>query len=124
MGIEQLVRRSLPVPAIGDDGRVDGHIVAVDHFGNLITDIRLEDLDRRELADGASPIFIVAGRQVTGLCQAYAEGAPNQPLAIVGSRGVVEFAVNHGSASDILAAKVGDPVSAFPPEKGADGHKP
>jgi S-adenosylmethionine hydrolase len=45
---------------------------------------------------------------ITRLSQAYAGVEPGQPLAIVGSSGFVELAVNQGRACDLLQLKIGD----------------
>jgi S-adenosylmethionine hydrolase len=75
-----------------EDGSLAGRVVHVDHFGNLITDIRATDLL-------ASPLIEVAGRTLR-LVQTYAES--DRLCAIVSSNGSVEVAMPNGSASDAL----------------------
>jgi hypothetical protein len=40
----------------------------------------------------------------------YAQAEPNQPIAVVGSQGFVEIAVNQGNAAEKFEVKVGDKI--------------
>jgi len=94
----------LPQPYQAGDGSVVGHIVHIDSFGNLITDIRSSDLPQ---ARGA--ITIEVGEQlISGLSRTYAGGSGL--LALVGSDGYLEIAVREGSASAFLDAEIGGEV--------------
>ena len=93
----------LPRPRKGR-GRVDGNVIHVDRFGNLVTNIRL---------DGA-PTEVgveVAGRTISGLSPSYREGG--ELLAIIGSHGYLEVAWWRDSAARKLGAKVGTPVTVL-----------
>jgi S-adenosylmethionine hydrolase len=93
----------LPRPREGP-GRVDGNVIHVDRFGNMVTNIRL---------DGASAAVQVevAGRTISGLSLSYHEGG--ELLAIVGSHGYLEVAWWQDSAARRLGAKVGTPVTVL-----------
>ncbi|MFQ5925621.1 MAG: SAM hydroxide adenosyltransferase, partial [Dehalococcoidia bacterium] len=79
------------------------HILHIDRFGNLITDIRREDLPKGNL-------FIdVAGHFIEGLSPSYAEG--EELLAIIGSSGNLEISLKNGNAAALVQAKVGDEVT-------------
>ena len=81
-----------------------GRIEAVDSFGNLITNIHeshLGALDR-----GAAQV-IVAGRQIRGISRCYSEKPAGALLALIGSSGRMEIAVNAGSAARVVAANTG-----------------
>lgn len=84
------------------DGSLGGHIVHVDVFGNLITDVRGEDLPSGNVA------VRVRGCQIAGVKQTYAEG--EGPTALVGSWGFLEIALPGGSAAAELEADLGEPV--------------
>jgi S-adenosylmethionine hydrolase len=94
-------------PAAG----IRGHIVGIDRFGNLITDIGLSLLDDLafEVKDGAVETQLGEHR-ILGLVNHYAEGASGQPVVLIGSRGCLEIAVNCGSAAETLRASRGDGV--------------
>jgi S-adenosylmethionine hydrolase len=88
------------------DGALEGSVVHIDRFGNIITDARAEDLP-----DG--PLQVVIGdRTVGGPVRTYAEAT--DPAALVGSAGYLEVALKDGSAAAALAVAVGTPVSVRP----------
>ncbi|MFC1974551.1 S-adenosyl-l-methionine hydroxide adenosyltransferase family protein [Chloroflexota bacterium] len=96
----------LPVhhPYKAKDGSLVGHILHIDSFGNLITNIRSGDLPQTKEA-----INIEVGNQlITGLSQTYAEGSGL--LALIGSGDHLEVALKEGSASALLKVEVGDEV--------------
>lgn len=89
-------------PLMGEDGVLIGHVIHVDWFGNLITDIRQTDLP-----DGR--LFVeVGGHIIDDLSQTYEEG--EELLAIMGSDNRLEVSVKNGSAAGFLRAGIGDEV--------------
>lgn len=97
------------------DGGMIGRIVHVDRFGNLITNIAAADLTpvaphalERRLAVRLSAQVIV------GLHRTYADVAAGRPLALVGSRGYLEVAVNRGNAQRFFGVGKGDAVEVRP----------
>jgi len=92
----------LPHPYQAVDGSVLGHVIHIDSFGNLITDIKSNDLPQARQA-----ITIEVGNQlISGLSRTYAEGSGL--LALIGSDGYLEIALKGGSAGAFLDAEVGD----------------
>ncbi|MBI4287947.1 MAG: SAM-dependent chlorinase/fluorinase [Chloroflexi bacterium] len=98
--ISSILAFPVPRPQRQVDGSMIGHVQHIDAFGNLITDVREEDLEKGRLA------VDIAGRRISGLSMSYAEG--KDLLAIVGSSGYLEIALRDGSAARILTALVGD----------------
>lgn len=93
----------LPQPDRGADGSLVGHVLHVDNFGNLITDIKGDDLA------GAEDVTIeVGGRLISGLARTYAEG--RGLLAVIGGSGHLEVALRDASAASLLDARIGDEV--------------
>jgi S-adenosylmethionine hydrolase len=84
-------------------GALRGRVIHIDRFGNLITDVRGEDLPRGEIA------VTVAGRTIRGLSPTFA--AAEGLLAFVGSYGYLAIAVRNGNAARELDADVGTPVT-------------
>ncbi len=99
--ITSLFASSVPKPQTSADGLI-GHILHIDHFGNLITDVKEEDLPANKIS------LEVAGHRIEGLSASYIEG--DELLAIPGSSGYLEIAAKNGSAASLLGAKVGDEV--------------
>jgi len=94
----------LPHPNWTPDGKLVGHILYIDSFGNLITDIKSDDLSQT----GQSITIEVGNQLITGLSRTYAEG--KELLALVGSSGHLEISLKDGSACAWLNAEVGDEV--------------
>ncbi len=114
---DDMARLNLPKSGVSERGVLTGEIIGVDRFGNLTTNIRSRHL--REFGpDAASGIAIRVGSEtISGLCDSYAAVGPENLLAIVGSRGYLEIAVNKGNARKRLHAGPGDAVSViFEPE--------
>jgi len=92
----------LPQPYWTPDGMLVGHILHIDSFGNLITNIRSSDLPQTKQA-----LTIEVGNQlISGLSRTYAEG--KGLLALIGSSGYLEIALAGGSAATLIKATVGN----------------
>ena len=91
------------LPIVDSDGKRQGVVQSIDRFGNLITNLKinLNSLERWtiHLLDHALPIQ-----------KNYSKSDVGQLIAIVGSHGFVEIAVNCGNAQDYLGMKVGDRI--------------
>jgi S-adenosylmethionine hydrolase len=94
----------IPRPEIRPGGSLVGHIIHIDNFGNLITDIRGDDLPPAE----SIGTIDVCKRLISGIVRTYAEG--NGLIALVSSSGYLELALKGGNAASLLDAKVGDEV--------------
>ena len=93
------------------NGELRGKIITVDHFGNLITNIHSDRLTRW-LSDAAHDrLRIKMGSNVIeGLSETYADVPSDSPVAVIGSRGYLEIAINRGHAARRLNAVKGDDV--------------
>jgi S-adenosylmethionine hydrolase len=86
----------------GDPAR--GAVVAIDHFGNLITDVD----ESRIRAAGASGVRL--GLLDLPLRRTYGDVRLGDPVALVNSFGLLEVAINGGSAAAVLGASRGSAV--------------
>jgi len=102
--ITSVLMLPLPRPYQALDGLLVGHILHIDSFGNLITDIKSDDLPQTDW----SMTTKVGEHLISELSHTYAEG--RGLLAIIGSSGYLEVSLKGGSASALLDAKVGDEV--------------
>jgi len=94
----------MPRPFQSSDGALVGQVLHIDNFGNLVTDIRADDLPRTD----RHLIIEVGGKAISGLSDTYGKG--EGLLALIGSSGYLEVAVRDGSASASLHVDVGDRV--------------
>jgi S-adenosylmethionine hydrolase len=101
------VRLTIPPPSIDGD-RLNGEVVFIDHFGNLITNIPGEAV----AALSNRPLRVTVGtRDVDRQVRTYGEGQPGVPIFLISSAGMLEIAVIQGSAASRLEAQVGTKVS-------------
>ncbi len=97
------------------DGRIIGRIVHIDRFGNLVSNIPAAGLRPSGPATAKRPVEIhLAGQAIIGLCNTYADGEAGRPLALIGSRGYLEIAVNQGSAQRHFGVCKGEAVEVRP----------
>jgi S-adenosyl-L-methionine hydrolase (adenosine-forming) len=82
---------------------IDGEVIHVDRFGNLVTSIAAEAVQRLAAGTGGGVAIRIAGR-VVPLVRTYGELAPQAAGALVGSHGRLEVAVREGSAAARLRA--------------------
>ena len=112
--IQDLVR--FPVPTVQTtDNSLTGQIIKIDSFGNLITNISEDMLTSFLLSSGFNAdsvdFEIRAGdTSLTKLNSFYAESEPGKPLAIIGSFGLLEIAINLGNAETGLGLKRDDRI--------------
>ena len=101
--ITDIVPSLLEEPRL-ENGKICGSIVAIDHFGNLITNI-----DEKLISDFRRPQVRAGGHRLT-LQQTYGRCQPGEFLALINSFRVIEVARAEGSAADGLGLGRGAPV--------------
>src|SRR5207253_3475741 len=99
---DDLVRLDYTAPAY-DRRRVDGTIVSIDRFGNLITDI-----ERSRIPFAA---FALQTPPITRVSTSY---SGDGPFLIIGSTGCVEISIAGASAATALKLERGDRVTVVP----------
>jgi S-adenosyl-L-methionine hydrolase (adenosine-forming) len=95
---------AVPSPTPGRDGSVRGEVVAIDRFGNAVTNIEWHGEDAA----------VQVGGRVLPLRRTYGEVASGDPLALTGSSGCVEIAIREGSAAQALGLRRGSVVTLLP----------
>jgi S-adenosyl-L-methionine hydrolase (adenosine-forming) len=97
----------LPRPRMTADG-VEGDVLRIDRFGNLITNIDRDTFEKAALS--ASFVISVGDRQVSKMISTYADAAPGEICALFGSSEHLEIAASGASASDSLGVSRGTSV--------------
>lgn len=100
-----LVQLHLPEPYMREE-RLVGEVIDVDRFGNAITNI---EAGAGGIAEAVLPSADDLRLLVRG---AYSEVPPGEPVALVGSDGLLEVGIRDGSAAFKLKLGVGSPVEA------------
>jgi S-adenosylmethionine hydrolase len=106
--VEDLVRISWPLPKHKPDGCIEGEIIHVDRFGNLVSNIPGEEVEGREYT------VVVNGATISEMRATYADVYPGALLALVGSHGYVEIAVREGNAAHLLGVTTGEKITICP----------
>lgn len=79
---------------------LEAEVLAIDRFGNLITNLRPNELPRKFTIE-------VAGRRIEDLRNYFGEGPEGELFMIFGSAGFLEIAAFQASAKDILQIEAG-----------------
>jgi S-adenosyl-L-methionine hydrolase (adenosine-forming) len=88
--------------------RIEGEVIEVDSFGNLITNITRAMLDG--VPGGDSVIITCEDHETQGIFATFSDQPPMTLMAHVGSTGRLELAIVDENASAMLGVKVGAPV--------------
>jgi hypothetical protein len=89
-------------------GVLEGAVVYLDRFGNALTNLSAQWLAGWELA--ACRVW-VRGRVPCPFGESYGAVPEGKPVAVLGSTGRLEIALNRGSAAEALGIRVGDRVT-------------
>lgn len=107
--ITNFVRFSVPKPKPNGSG-VKGLVLKVDAFGNLMTNLRSEDVPATAVESGK--IKLRAGaKTIEKFVLTFGQGAPGEPIALIGSSGFLEIAINKGNAARTLGVARGGEVN-------------
>jgi S-adenosyl-L-methionine hydrolase (adenosine-forming) len=98
---------SLPEPFFQKNA-LRGQVLYADRFGNLVTNLSREILERH--FPGKEITIRVGRRAIQGLQEHYAQVRPGSLLALFGSSGFLEIACNLGSAADRMGYQPGKPL--------------
>lgn len=103
------VRLNLPRP-VYQDGVWHGQVVHIDHFGNLASNITVEDLENL----GNDVLVRLGDLELPGLVNTFGEREPGELIALFGSTGNLIISLVNGSAAARLHTAVGDEITAQP----------
>lgn len=93
-------------PAVSGES-IEGTILYIDVFGNLVTNITRTHVYRLGLE---TPRIFLQGKEIGIPQAAYSIKSKGEPLAIYGSFGHLEIAVNQGNAAEFYNVGTGDEV--------------
>lgn len=116
--LNRLERIPWPEPRRGSQA-IEGEVVYVDRFGNAITNIPgqyLPDLVKRKVS------VCLGGRRLCGLGPYYQASPPGTPIAVFGSSGFLEIAINGANAAQQFGIQPGQPVGLL--LTGSDSKQP
>ena len=105
------IRLQLPQPQRIDHGW-RGEIIHIDHFGNVASNIRVENLGNA-IQNKDKIIAKLNGIEIKGMVNTFGERAEGEVVALLGSTGNLIISVVNGNAADKLSIKVGDGIEAI-----------
>ncbi len=127
--INQLEQMDIPTPISKKTGQVEGQIIYIDRFGNLITNIKKEYLVKgvgsqklevginqrkttlKKLFSLCNTIETVIGKKkIIGLSKTYTDVKPGEPLVLFGSAGFLEVSINQGNAQRYFRVDRGNKI--------------
>ncbi|NOX97245.1 MAG: SAM-dependent chlorinase/fluorinase [Nitrospirae bacterium] len=102
--------RDLKIPPVHfSEKGLEGEIIYIDRFGNLITNITRADLRGLEKKISGKGIRItVGGKEIRKINKSYAESQSGELLAIIGSSHYLEISLNQGNARKVLGLDRGE----------------
>jgi S-adenosylmethionine hydrolase len=106
--IKDFVKLEAPAPKRVAPTMVRGAVIHVDRFGNLVTNLTSALVTPERAAMNGR--LRVNNREITRLLTHYAEAAPGEPFAYIGSQGLLEIAIARASAARALEARRGTEV--------------
>lgn len=102
----------LPIVEPGWDNHVmAGHILYIDRFGNLISNLTAYHLKEVRGVTKRSEAYIrIGGHTIDKIVRTYAEGSPDSPRALINSNGYLEIFIQEGRAADRLSIARGERI--------------
>lgn len=101
--IEDFVQTKIEKPRKTSENRTEAAIIHADRFGNLITNLRAEDLPEKFTIE-------INGKTIDKLQSFFAEARRGELFMIMGSAGFLEIAAFHDSAAKQLAVQSGQQI--------------
>ena len=95
---DPIIRRT-PETVREPDGWLRGEVIVVDRFGNAVTNL---------VAAHATEVRV--GDRIVPVRRTYADVATGEPVALVGSSGLIEIAIRDGNAAQTLGLRRGSLV--------------
>lgn len=103
---QTLIHLTLPLNDSADGQSMTGCIQSIDHFGNLISNLKFENT---QVHAGEIQFHNVR----LPLQSTYADAAIGNLVAIVGSHGFIEISINCGNAQQQLGCQIGDRITLY-----------
>lgn len=95
------------------DDKIRGMVVIVDYFGNLITNIHIEDVMQYKDRFSSISIQYRDKEDINGIVENYNDVVPGDKMCRVNDLGYLEIAINNGTAAKLLGIKFGHIVNVI-----------
>lgn len=108
--VDELVSYRWASPITDDEG-IQGMVLHIDHYGNLISNITAEQL--RVVQQRGNFKIYVGSAILKKVNTTFADVSDGEPAAIIGSSGMLEVIINKGNASEMLSVQKGAAISVI-----------
>ncbi len=106
--IDDYVDLKLPAPVVGEEGELEGEVIHIDSFGNLITNVtRAQFEEMLEEAEKHAFELKIGDHTLSEIKRLYAECKKDSPAALFGSTSQLEVAAKQRSARELLGLEKG-----------------
>ena len=102
------INRKLPRSLRASRKQINGNVIRVNHYGNLITNIDRATFET--LSAGCNYQILFGRESAHRIHQAYHEVDLGECVLLFNSLGLLELSINHGSAHDLLGLDYDSPV--------------
>jgi S-adenosylmethionine hydrolase len=104
---EDIYLLDVAVPTLSDDELI-GEVISIDRFGNLVTNIDQQTyLEYTREREPENVVIRLGGLAIRGVSTSYDGAEMGAPVAVFGSRDLLEISVNQADASTYFGASVG-----------------
>ena len=90
------------------NNEIIGHVLRVDHYGNLITNIRQQEFCK--LSQGKNFTILIGREQFRQLHQSIRETGSGDCFVLFNSMGLLEIGINKGNASELMGLHFDSPI--------------
>ncbi|MGQ9706657.1 MAG: SAM hydrolase/SAM-dependent halogenase family protein [bacterium] len=104
--VDEIVILNISKPIVKDNS-IEGEIIYIDSFGNLISNIKEKDLVN---VNKVYYYIEIVGEKIDGIKKYYAEVDIGKPVALIGSSGYLEIAIRDGNAKKIFNLNIGENI--------------
>jgi len=102
------LKEQIPYKPVLENDLIKGIVIHIDHYGNAITNISQAEF--KKIAKNRRYSIQVRSNQVNKAVEAYDDVPEGEMLAVFGSSGLLEIAINQGRAKDLLGIRLKDTV--------------
>ncbi|OEU53485.1 MAG: hypothetical protein BA861_03900 [Desulfobacterales bacterium S3730MH5] len=115
VALEDITRLEVLVPFVSAKSELVGMVISIDHFGNLVTNISQATFRGFKNNTRSKETVIIVGRsKIQEVSRSYDSVEIGSPVAIFGSRDLLEVSLNQGDARTYFKASVGQTIKVKP----------
>jgi S-adenosylmethionine hydrolase len=113
VALSEVIRFEVPAPFLSATDELVARVISIDHFGNLVTNISQATFERFKDDARSKEVVIRLGKfRIQGVSKSYDSVKIGSPIAIFGSRNLLEISLNQGDARTYFKARIGQTIRA------------